>query len=84
MPSEPKKKRFTARPLLIAGAGLAVISMGATQAFASGNLMAHRPCNNGTAWNGKDCVKPDAPDAGAPDAGLRKLTRDEGSKAKGE
>jgi hypothetical protein len=79
--SEPKKKRFAARPLLVAGAGLTVIALGATsQAYAAGNLMAHRPCKANTAWNGKDCVPVSAPDAGVdngPDAGLRKLTKDE-------
>lgn len=38
--TEPRRKRFAARPLLVAGAGVTVIVMGATQSFASGNLMA--------------------------------------------
>ena len=48
--------------------------------LSAGNLMAHRPCTAGTAWNGDDCVPVLRPDAGvpaAPDAGLRKLTKDE-------
>ncbi len=85
-PPEPKKKRFAARPLLVAGAGLTVIALGGTsQAFAAGNLMAHRPCEADTAWNGKECVPVLRPDAGvpsAPDAGLRKLTKDEGKGGK--
>ncbi len=68
---EPKKKRFVARPLLVAGAGLSVISMGATQAFASGNLMAYTPCPAGEARVGANCVPLKLPDAGtALDAGV--------------
>jgi hypothetical protein len=62
---QAKKKRFVARPLLVAGAGLGVISMGASQAFASGNLMAHTPCPPGETRRGERCVAAMLPDGGS-------------------
>lgn len=54
-----------ARPLLVAGAGLALLSM--ANSSCSGNLMPPRPCPDG----GYACYQPqeEVPDAGTADGG---------------
>jgi hypothetical protein len=67
-----------ARPLLVASAGLAVIALGATEAFAAGNLMPAPRCPPGQIEDNDRCVPirldPAEPSDGgvrAPDAGVR-------------
>lgn len=62
----PKKKRFAVRPLLVATAGVAVISMGACGTAPTGNLMAVNCPDGGHYDNTGVCT---TADAGTPDAG---------------
>ena len=65
-----KTKRFHKRPLLVAGLGVAVISIAACGGFTSGNLMAPRCPDGGFDVNGDDCM-PAAKDGGTADAGVK-------------
>jgi hypothetical protein len=58
----PKKKRFAARPLLVASGGLAVIALGLCGTTACGNLLAPTRCPDGSP------IETGCPfDAGTPD-----------------
>ena len=66
MSEKPKQSRFRKRPLLVAGLGIAAISIAACGGFSSGNLLPPR-CPDGGIDNGTNCKVPT--DAGTPDGG---------------
>ena len=68
MDDNPKQRRFPKRPLLVAGLGIAVVSIAACGGFTSGNLMAPKCPDGGFDTTGNDC-KPAVSDAGVADAG---------------
>ena len=61
LPQGRRPTRRPTRPLLLAGAGIAVVQM-AAGCFVSGNLIAPPPCDGGTA-DDPYCLN-DPPDAG--------------------
>jgi len=74
------KARFTARPLLVASVGIAMLSMGACGGFTSGNLMVPRCPDGGFDNTGHDCEPVDAgtKDAGPNDGGTKDAGTDDG------
>ncbi len=75
--SEPRKKRFTPRPLLVAGAGLALVSIGPACSAPVGNLMIATCEQLGTCDAGAS-ADAGSPDAGAADAGATDAGTDGG------
>lgn len=67
MNEQPKQSRFRKRPLLVAGLGVAVISIAACGGFTSGNLMAPKCPDGGFDTDGTNCMG--KADAGTADAG---------------
>ena len=66
-----KKLKRKARPLLVAGAGIALVSFGATGCFTSGNLIAP-PCRGQELPDGTcpEDVDAGTSDGGTPDGGV--------------
>ncbi len=68
MNGQQKHSRFRKRPLLVAGLGIAVVSIAACGGFTSGNLMAPKCPDGGIDTTGNGC-KPVVTDGGITDAG---------------
>lgn len=68
MIEKQKPSRFRKRPLLVAAAGVALISIGACGGYSSGNLVAPR-CPDGGFDDGNDCKV--VADAGTADGGVK-------------
>lgn len=66
MNEKPKQSRFRKRPLLVAGLGIAVMTVAACGGFSSGNLIALR-CPDGGFDTETNCKAPT--DGGTKDAG---------------
>jgi hypothetical protein len=69
MNEKPKQSRFRKRPLLVAGLGVAVISIAACGGFTSGNLIAPTCPDGGPDLTGNNCQP--VTDAGTTDAGVK-------------
>lgn len=61
--TEGKKKRAL-KPLLVAGTGIALLSIGASGCFTSGNLMPPPPCPEGQGRDSNYECRPLLPDGG--------------------